>query len=475
VYARISDDREGAGAGVGRQEADARALAERLGWTVGMVIVENDVSAYKRRNVKLPDGRKQLRVIRPGFRQLLDLIDSGQVDGLITYDLDRTARDPRDLEDLIDAVEARHPRLPVESVTGSLRLANDSDVMMARVMVGVANKSSRDSSRRIKRKHDELAAAGTYAGGGARRFGYEADGVTIREDEADVIRSAAERVLSGETVGSVCRSLDADGIRPARAAKWSNRAMTDILRSPRIAGRRVHRGEDVGEATWPGIIDQQTHEALVGTLQARSKGAGKPALVRWCNHLLWCGHCGHYLAGTYMRPGHYTYTCRTSRGGCSRIAIHGPKVEAEIERQILGYLSRPDVLSALASGRTEDAGAETRAAIGEDESQLRELSRMWAQKAITLDEYSEARTIIEARIEKARGALLTVVPARVRAVVTASDQAATWAALDAPTRREVALAILKPAGYRGWTVNPADPRKSGRFDADRLELAPAVV
>ena len=141
------------------------------------MIPENDTSAYKRRRVELPNGRHELRVVRPRFRPLLDLIVSGAVDGLIAYDLDRTARDPRDLEDLIDAVEQRAPRLPVESVTGSLRLANDSDVTMARVMVAVANKSSRDSSRRIKRKHEELAQLGKYAGGGARRFGYESDGV----------------------------------------------------------------------------------------------------------------------------------------------------------------------------------------------------------------------------------------------------------------------------------------------------------
>ena len=93
--------------------------AERLGWQVGEVVVENDTSAFKRRKVELPNGRHEFRVVRPGFRHLLDLIMSGAVDGLIAYDLDRTARDPRDLEDLIDAVEGA-ARLPVESVSGSL-------------------------------------------------------------------------------------------------------------------------------------------------------------------------------------------------------------------------------------------------------------------------------------------------------------------------------------------------------------------
>ncbi|MBA3311299.1 MAG: recombinase family protein, partial [Nocardioidaceae bacterium] len=104
ILVRISDDRAGEAAGVGRQEKDARALADRLGWQVGEVIIENDVSAYKRRTVTLPDGSAALRVVRPGFRRLLELLALGQVDGLIAYDLDRVARDPRDLEDLIDVV-----------------------------------------------------------------------------------------------------------------------------------------------------------------------------------------------------------------------------------------------------------------------------------------------------------------------------------------------------------------------------------
>jgi site-specific DNA recombinase len=34
IYCRISDDREGTGLGVDRQEEDCRALAQRKGWKV---------------------------------------------------------------------------------------------------------------------------------------------------------------------------------------------------------------------------------------------------------------------------------------------------------------------------------------------------------------------------------------------------------------------------------------------------------
>lgn len=474
VYVRISDDRAKDAAGVGRQEQDARAMADRLGWQVAEVVVENDTSAYKRRKVTLPNGRHELRVVRPGFRRLLDMIVTGQVDGMIAYDLDRTARDPRDLEDLIDAVEQRAPRLPVESVTGSLRLANDSDVTMARVMVAIANKSSRDSSRRIKRKHDELAEQGKFAGGGVRRFGFERDGVTHNPREAEAIRWAAQQVLDGKTVSAVGRELDARGVHPVKAARWSARALNDILRSPRVAGLRVHRGEVVGKAVWAPIIDQDTHEALVATLRARGNGGTQPTLQRWCNQLLFCGHCGRPMSGSYVSPKRpYRYWCNPRRaGGCGRMAINGPKVEAELERQVLEYLTRPDVVERLSAATSREGAERARADLAEDEAQLRTLSRMWAEKQITLDEYAEARKIIQQRIEGARAAMVAAVPERVRRVLAADDIAAAWKDLPPEGRREVARALLEANGMVGWTVAPADLTKRRAFDPSRLTLRP---
>ncbi len=48
IYVRISDDREGQGLGVTRQEQDCRALAERLEWTLHPhrpVYSDNDIGA----------------------------------------------------------------------------------------------------------------------------------------------------------------------------------------------------------------------------------------------------------------------------------------------------------------------------------------------------------------------------------------------------------------------------------------------
>jgi hypothetical protein len=66
VYARISEDRDGTGLGVARQEKDCIALASRRGWHVARVYVDNDISAYS--------GKP-----RPQYRQMLDDIKAGHV------------------------------------------------------------------------------------------------------------------------------------------------------------------------------------------------------------------------------------------------------------------------------------------------------------------------------------------------------------------------------------------------------------
>src|SRR5947209_19030458 len=105
IYLRLSDLRDddlnenGDGATFSSREEKVRELAERLGWTVFKVIIENDIdrkngkarnaSAFKRRKVTLPDGSVVLRVVRPGFREMLDHLRAGRAHAVLAEDLDR--------------------------------------------------------------------------------------------------------------------------------------------------------------------------------------------------------------------------------------------------------------------------------------------------------------------------------------------------------------------------------------------------
>jgi site-specific DNA recombinase len=117
------------------------------------------------------------------------MLADGQADGLIALDLDRAMRDPRDLEDLIDLVRQSSPRIPVEPVSGSLRLANDADMTLAGVTCAVANKASRDTACRVTAARRHRAEAGQHSAREPRPLGFERGGVTINPAEAaEIVR-----------------------------------------------------------------------------------------------------------------------------------------------------------------------------------------------------------------------------------------------------------------------------------------------
>lgn len=477
LLVRISDDKAGDAAGVGRQEDDGRTLADRLGWTIAEVIVENDTSAYKRRKVRLADGTTALRTVRPGFRSALDKLASGERDGLLAYDLDRTARDPRDLEDLIDIVESKNPRIPVQSVSGSLRLDSDGDITMARVLVAVANKSSRDTARRVARKHEALAAEGKPGGGGFRGYGFTEKGHEVVEDEAKILREIGARILGdwdgwtgeqkaridpelGESLHSIAEDLDRRQVPTATGAPWSGRSVGSVISKASVAGLRSHKGEIVGPAVWDAIIPKERWEEICLRLAQRA-GTTDLTLQRWLNGVLRCSKCGRMLEGSHGNSGP-RYWCATPRGGCGKIAVKASFVEAEVERQVLDLLSRPKILHRLQRVATTEVSEAARQELAQDEEQLKELARMWAKREITFAEYREARTVVDERVKASRALVVSATPRILRGLL-ADDVKAGWERLQPADKREVILALIP-----GYDVMPHDRSYGNKFNPDRL-------
>jgi site-specific DNA recombinase len=162
--------------------------------------------------------------------------------------------------------------------------------------------------------------------GGIRRYGFAKNGVDHDPVEAERIRWCAQQVLAGRTVASLVRELDAQGVKPVKAARWSSTALSDLLISPRIAGPRTRHGEVVGKAVWEPIVDLDTHELVKAAVAARGRGLTQAALSNWCNRILFCGRCGHAPAGDSGGPGRpNTYWCNTSRSGCGKVSILATK------------------------------------------------------------------------------------------------------------------------------------------------------
>src|SRR5687767_5811926 len=162
IYCRISSDPNGTALGVARQEQDARALAESRGWEVIDTFVDNDVSASS-------DGRKP----RTEYLRLLADIESGRIDAVAVWALDRLYRRPIDLERLIPLVEDKG--VLMATVGGDHDLSTRGGLLHARIMGAVAADESRAKSDRQVRSNIQRRERG-LSHGGPRAYGFVSNG-----------------------------------------------------------------------------------------------------------------------------------------------------------------------------------------------------------------------------------------------------------------------------------------------------------
>jgi site-specific DNA recombinase len=359
IYLRLSDARiEEAFEG---RETKLRAFADTLGWTVHRVVVENDVypdgrvkpaSAWRRRKIKTPSGGVELRTVRPGFRSMVDDIVTGRVNGLLAEDLDRVLRQPRDGEDLLDAVEQK--RANVRSLSGSLKLTDggtSDERFTARILAAAATKSSEDTARRVRDSRERWF--GKSYQGGPRPYGFVHAQDTeqyqrtllIVDDEADVIRKAADDILNKDiSLRSIARDLRERGVPDAHGrCKWTSESLKNILTKPAVAGLMTHKGE-LKEAPWDAILDRDIWEQLCASLNDPSRRldhANEPKYL--LSGIAQCGICsnGETVRVTggkkhYLKP---SYVCR-AHDHLKRQAL---ATDAWVERNVTAYLSRHGV------------------------------------------------------------------------------------------------------------------------------------
>ncbi|KOV65724.1 hypothetical protein ADL00_19005 [Streptomyces sp. AS58] len=374
-YARISFDKDGEELGVERQRRDYRQVAGmRPGWNVARDYIDNDVSAFKR------------NVTRPEFEQLLVDLQSGVIDGVIAYDLDRLARQPRDLERLIDVFEER-PELVFCTVTNDLDLSTSDGRTMARVMVAFANKSSADTGRRVARKHRELADAGKN-GGGFPPFGWKADRITVDPHQAGLITAAHDALLAGTRLSTIVAEWQEEGVRTSRnTGKPITRvALKGILTNPRLAGFRAVKGQKhIGPdgkpvmGIWEPICTPEKLETVVAALEgvtAQFKAHNMSNNHKYLlSGILRCAECGTRMMANMRATwkegsngSRFTYRCPAAKdGGCGKVSRAGEPIDGHIIALVHDAEAR---LKAPASGPVEWAGAARLAEVEQDISDL---------------------------------------------------------------------------------------------------------
>ena len=116
---------------------------------------------------------------------------------------------------------------------------------------------------------------------GRRAFGYAKGGRRVIESEAEEFRRAVDELLAGTPLRLIAKRMNERGAQTTAGNPWHPSEVRTLLRNPRHAGLRVHRGEVVGKGTWPAIIDEDTHRAVVAILSDPDRQPrGRPRRTR---------------------------------------------------------------------------------------------------------------------------------------------------------------------------------------------------
>ena len=164
---------------------------------------------------------------RKGLAEVLTVVESGQVSGLVVYRLDRLARDLILQETLMTRM--RKAGVEVLSVTEPDIDSEDGTRVLVRQILGAVSQYERALIRsRMMGGRAAKIASGGY-GGGRPPFGWRAENKELvpepREQEAiALVRQLADEGLSSRQIAA---RLQETGHRPKVGVRWSS---TQVLR-----------------------------------------------------------------------------------------------------------------------------------------------------------------------------------------------------------------------------------------------------
>jgi site-specific DNA recombinase len=336
IYTRISRDENDARHGVERQEADCRALAERLGWEIVAVFTDNDISAST-------SSRKP----RPAYAEMIEAVRVGQVGGIVAYSNSRLTRRVREYLDLIEL--HRETRVQIKTcVSGDADLSTaDGRALAITLATWDAAEAERTSERLRRQKHDR-AARGLPQGGRYRVYGYTRNFEVVNA-EAEVVREIFTRRASGESATSIARDLADRGITTTSGKRWRQSSVSKLISRPGYCGLREHNGQIVGPTSYPHLVEESLWRAATG--EAAKSSPGTNARKHLLSGIAVCGKCSASMVG-----GPRGYRCHSVHGGCGRIRVKAPWLEGPVISLIMAAEAVPKPRLVLEAA-TVDLGA----------------------------------------------------------------------------------------------------------------------
>lgn len=445
LYARVSalTNADGGHArSVDDQLADLGKWAKRDGLQVITELRDDGISASRYAKGKL----------RPDWVKALEMISSGQVDIVSVWEISRASRDRATWSALLAACLEAGVTL---CVGGRMHdLTDPDDAFLLDLTASMAVRESAVTSKRTKRAASSRAERGAPHGRVVDGYKIEYDETTGRPvrrvpdpDRAPVVREIVQRLLAGESAYGIAHDLNDRGITTSSGKQWHGGNLVRRMTSPSLAGLRVHRGEVVDGvvAEWEPLISLEDHHRLVAMLSdPRRKSNREGPGVKWL--LTGTATCGVCDASVRMISGYRPDGTRRVRYACAGgfcVQRAAEPVDLVVERALVKFLSRPDVIKELTDTATDEDTKAAQAEVVRLRAQLADARRKVDEDKLSLDDLVYFREKWEPKLKAAEErARPRWVPDTVYRVAGPEAQA-RWDTTPMSGKRAVVKALLK--------------------------------
>ncbi|WP_261561596.1 recombinase family protein [Frankia tisae] len=459
-YARISEDPLGMERGVTGQLADNRDAAPRYALRIVSEFHDDDISALR-------------GAPRPGYNALIAALKAGQAKVVVVFQTSRLWRNRSERAEAIGLfgqlgvriVATKGPHLDFSTAygRGMAGLLGEFDTMESEV------KSERVTGE-ARRRALEGKANGMVSFGWRREYDQDARGRVIGfrdvvdEHQAAVVREIVDLLLAGKSLKAVTAILNDRG-EPAPGGKtWIYSGVRKIALRPANIGRRIYRGEDVGPAAWPPIVDEGRHAQVIALLgdpaRITSRSGSRRHMLTYNANLAVCGVCGGELRIGKIRNSPL-YQCAAK--GC--VGRSEPRVDEFVSLVLIDRLSRPDA-GALFVHKDDDA-QKARDELAEHRARLAAAADDYADGVITREQLARINSRLLPKVERAEAAALRSIPGVGLGLVAAlvADPEKTWRGIDDVAQQHEILVSI------GMFVRIVPTRQGAGFDSKSVEIS----
>lgn len=331
------------------------------------------------------DGWTGTNFDRPGFKQMIEDIEAGIIDTVVTKDLSRLGRERLGVGHYTEIYFPEH-NVRYIALLDNIDTYMDAGMNDMAPFKGVINDMYvRDISKKIRSSLIERKKAGNFLGVTAP-YGYQKDPnnkfhLAINEKEAEIVKRVFRLYLEGNGLTRIAQILTKDGVpvpgesrdigKTRKTALYNSWKQTTIRR---ILDNRVYLGELVQfkrrkinykskrritvpeeeryicKGTHEAIIDEESFDTVQNILKKNKsfKGTKHDYLFKG---LLFCSECGARLNVTYSnyalkKYGEYRYTTicysysRLYSDICTRHSNSIPELEEVLIKHIKEVCSR---------------------------------------------------------------------------------------------------------------------------------------